>query len=314
MAIFLGDWVWNGCPARLPGHVLLGRSHPPTPFQQNAIKYGPGRGRGRIDTGNRTVTLSLQVFPLLEGGNAVRFFHFVFFVSGSASFVVFFTVLLFLGSLFENFFGSELLFYGVGVGLVCFGAVLPMLLLYYSFFRSRNCLEKILLMSGLVFSGCLPSSFGFFADVVVLVFCFCLFSFKRESLGSNRAHPHTHLVLFVLVLFVVPPRLSVHPFWPCVLLLGVSLLGCHSGPHAFLGFSWYSSEALFLDARRQGCFWSFLSFVFVFPFCCVLRLFSHQLEGADPSSYVAHPRVVVPAPRPSEGPGAPSSATGWPRS
>ena len=55
-------------------------------------------------------------------------------------------------------------------------------------------------------------------------------------------------------------------------------------------------------------FWSFLSVVFVFPFCCVLRLFSHQLEGADPSSYVAYPRVVVPAPRPSEGPGAPSSA------
>ena len=50
-------------------------------------------------------------------------------------------------------------------------------------------------------------------------------------------------------------------------------------------------------------FWSFLSVVF-FPFCCVLRLFSHQLEGADPSSYEAYPRVVEPAPRPSEGPGS----------
>ena len=186
-----------------------------------------------------------------------------------------------------------------------------MFLLYYLFCRSRNCLKKNSLDVRLVF-------LGFFSLPLVFSptsspFSFCLFSFKRESLGSNRAHPHTHLVLFVLVLFVVPPRLSVHPFWPCVLLLGVSL-GCHSGPHAFLGFSWYSSEALFLDARRQGCFWSFLSVVFVFPFCCVLRLFSHQLEGADPSSYVAYPRVVVPAPRPSEGPGAPSSATGWPRS
>ena len=103
----------------------------------------------------------------LEGGNAVRFFHFVFFVSGSASFVVF-SVLLFLGSLFEKIFGSELLFLCVGVGRVFFGVVLPMFLLYYSFFRSRNCLKKILLMSGLVFLGCLLSSFGFFADVVVL--------------------------------------------------------------------------------------------------------------------------------------------------
>ena len=39
-------------------------------------------------TGNRIVIAPF--FPLLEGGNAVRFFHFVFFVSGPVSFVVFF--------------------------------------------------------------------------------------------------------------------------------------------------------------------------------------------------------------------------------
>ena len=38
-------------------------------------------------TGNRIVTA--RVFPLLEGGNAVRFFHFGFFVSGPVSFAVF---------------------------------------------------------------------------------------------------------------------------------------------------------------------------------------------------------------------------------
>ena len=81
-------------------------------------------------------------FPLLEGGNAVRFFHFVFFVSGSGVFCRFFCVLLFLGSFFEKIFGSELLFLGVGVGRVFFGAVLPMFLLYFCFFRSRKCLEK----------------------------------------------------------------------------------------------------------------------------------------------------------------------------
>ena len=42
------------------------------------------------------------------------------FVSGSVSFALF-SVLLVLGSLFETFFGSELLFWGVGVGLVFFG-------------------------------------------------------------------------------------------------------------------------------------------------------------------------------------------------
>ena len=51
--------------------------------------------------------------------------------------------------------------------------------------------------------------------------------------------------------------------------------------------------------------------VFVVSFCCFcfplllcFAAFSHDLDGEDPCSYVAYPRVVVPAPRPSEGPGA----------
>ena len=95
------------------------------------------------------------------------------FVSGPASFVFFY--LLFLGSLFEKYFGSELLFLGVGVGRVFFGAVLPMFLLYSLTSRSRKCLAKILLMSGLVFLGFFLSSFGFFADVVAF------FVFLREK-------------------------------------------------------------------------------------------------------------------------------------
>ena len=93
------------------------------------------------------------------------------------------------GPLFEEIFGSELLFLGVGVGRVFFGAVLPMLLLYYLVFCSRKCLGKILLMS---------------------------FSFKRESFGSNRAQPHTHLGCFFLFFFcpaalVCSPFLAVRP-------------------------------------------------------------------------------------------------------
>ena len=73
------------------------------------------------------IVLAGVSFPLLEGGNAVRFCHFAFFVSGAVFFVVF-AVLLFLGSLFEKIFGSELLFLGIGVGCVYSGAVLPMFL------------------------------------------------------------------------------------------------------------------------------------------------------------------------------------------
>ena len=44
------------------------------------------------------------------GGNAVRFCHFCWFMICLTPFV-FFAVLLFLGSLFGNIFGSELLFF-----------------------------------------------------------------------------------------------------------------------------------------------------------------------------------------------------------
>ena len=72
-------------------------------------------------------------------------------------------MLLMSGLLFEKIFGSELLFFGVGVGRVCFFcAVLPMFLLYYFVFRSRKCLEKILLTSGLVFLGFLDWLAGVF--------------------------------------------------------------------------------------------------------------------------------------------------------
>ena len=54
----------------------------------------------------------------------------------------FFCLLLFLGSMSEKFFGSELLFLGVGVGLVFFDGFLPMFLLYVLAGRSRKCLEK----------------------------------------------------------------------------------------------------------------------------------------------------------------------------
>ena len=106
----------------------------------------------------------------------------------------FFTVLLFLGSLFEKIFGSELLFLGVGVGRVFLGAVLPMFLLYYLVFRSRKCLEKILFMSGLVF-------LGFFS--LPLVFPSSSLFLERESLGSNRAHP-PHAPVFVCSCFFCP--------------------------------------------------------------------------------------------------------------
>ena len=54
----------------------------------------------------------------------------------SVFFVRFFAVFLFLGSLFGKIFGRKLLFLDVGVGLLFFGGVLLMALLYVLAVRS----------------------------------------------------------------------------------------------------------------------------------------------------------------------------------
>ena len=95
-------------------------------------------------------TLSGRFSPFSKG-EMLSVFLFLCFLCLVRCLLSFFYRSSFLGSLFEKIFGSELLFLGVGVGRVFFGAVLPMFLLYCLVFRSRKCLEKILLMSGLVF-------------------------------------------------------------------------------------------------------------------------------------------------------------------
>ena len=168
-----------------------------------------------------------------------------------------FTVLLFLGSLFEKNFRERTFVFGCRCWSCVFWCCFAYVLLYYLAFRSRKCLEKILLMSGLVFLGFF-FSLWFFRRRRRRLFCF----FKRDSLSSNRAHPHTHLCCLFLFL-LLSRRIYLFTLFGRASCFLVFSLGCHSGPHAFLGFSWYSSEALFLDARRQGCFGRFfLLFLF----------------------------------------------------
>ena len=136
-------------------------------------------------SGNRTVTLCLVGFPPSRRGKCCPFFSLYVFCGWFGVFCRFFTVLLFLGSLFEKIFGSELLFLGVGVGRVFFGAVFPMFLLYCLVFRSRKCLEKILLMSGLLFLGFFSLFLWFFRRRRVF------FVFLREKAQVVTGHTPT---------------------------------------------------------------------------------------------------------------------------
>ena len=222
-------------------------------------------------------------FSPFSKGEMLSVFFILCFLCLVRCLLPFFAVFLFLGSLFEKFFGSELLFLGVGVGLVffwwffayvfalCFGGSLP------------KVFGKILLMSSLSFSGFVLSSFGFFVDVVFVflgfVFVFLVFFLSREKDQVVTGHPHTHLCLLFLFFgpaaFGVSPVLAVRPaswrffgvpFWaPRVFGIspGLELARPFRGP--------------FLDARRQGCFLASCPWFLFFPFCFAA---THFLEPA----------------------------------
>ena len=191
----------------------------------------------------------------------------------------------------EKFSGANFCFWVSVLVLCVFGAVLPMFLLYYLLFRSRNCLEKILLMSGLVFLGCLLSSFGCFADVVVF-FVFFFFFFQRDSSGSNRAHPHTHFVFLFPFLFCVPAAFVCScPFWPCVLSSLAFCRGAILGPGRFWDSPWTLLRPFSRDARRQGCFSASCALFCFSPFRSVLRPHTFSRSPSRLSSRSGQPRV-----------------------
>ena len=169
---------------------------------------------------SHTVGRLCSVFPPSRRGKCCPFFSFRVFCVWLGVFCRFFAFSSSKGRFLKKFSGANFCFW-VFVLAVCFLVLFCLCFCFmFCFFSLPKVFGKILLMSGLVFLGCLLSSFGFFADVVV-PFCFVcfffFFFFQRDRSGSHRAHPPHALVFFCFFLSVSPPRLSVHPFWPCVL-------------------------------------------------------------------------------------------------
>ena len=151
--------------------------------------------------------LIVVVFSLfLKGEMLSVFFSFCVFCVWFGVFCRFF---LFLGSLFEKFFGSRLLVFGLGVGRVFFGSVFLMFLLYVLSARSRKCLENSLDVRSCFFGSSFSLLFGVFRRR--RFFC----RFLGESSGQDT--PHTHFVFVFLSLVFVPaapglsPVLAVRP-------------------------------------------------------------------------------------------------------
>ena len=113
-----------------------------------------------------------------------------------------------------------------------------------------------------------------------------------------------------------PPRLAYRPFWPCVPSFS-RFVGVPFWAPGRFGVFGFSRNIGGLEITRpllrppflgRGAAWVFIvdsPFVdFVFPLLLCFAAFSRQLEGADPSSNEAYPRVIAPAPHVSEGPGS----------
>ena len=139
------------------------------------------------------------------------FFILFFCVSGSASFVDFYRSSFLRVAVWKSFRERTFVLWCRCLSCVfwcCFAYVFVLFfVLSFPKLSWKNSLDVRSGVIGFFFS----PSLVFLADVVVLsVF------FERDSSGSNRAHPHTHLFrLFPFPCFC-PRRACYHPFWPCV--------------------------------------------------------------------------------------------------
>ena len=170
----------------------------------------------------------MSAFPLFEGGNAVRFSHFVFFVSGLVSFVVFLPFFSSKGRFLEKFSGANFCFWVV-VLVLCFlvGFCLCFCFIFWRF--APESVWKNSIMSGLVFSGFVLSSLGFLPTSFLFVVVF----FERQSSGSNRTPLHTHLFCLFLFPFLCPAAFVCFARFGCASCFSAFFRGAILGPACF---------------------------------------------------------------------------------
>ena len=165
------------------------------------------------------------------------------------------------------------MFLGVGVGFVFFGGFLPMFLLHFWRFAPESVWKNSLDVRSAVF-WVLSLRLWFFRRRR-----FSRFFFLRDRDQVVTGHPLTRTGFAGSFSCLCPAAVLFRPFWLCVLLLG-GFSGCHSGPRAFLGFSWYLLSPFSWDARRQGFSCASLA-LFSFSPCVLLcgHTFSRRTGG-----------------------------------
>ena len=127
-------------------------------------------------------------------------------MSGPVSLAVFLSFLLSKGRFFGKIIGSELLFLGGCVGFVFFWWVFAIVFALFFGGSLPKLFGKILLMSGLVFSGFVLSSLGFFffSSSSSFSVLFVFFPFSRDRVQVVTGHPRTRTCFLVLFLFLFP--------------------------------------------------------------------------------------------------------------
>ena len=214
----------------------------------------------------------MRFFPLLEGGNAARFFHFVFSVSGPVSFAIFCRSSLLRVVFLGKFSGANFRFWVV-VLVLCFlvGFCYCFRFIFWRFAPETVWKNSIDVRSGFFWVRSLFLWF-FRRRRRRFRFLFLLFSFSRDKVQVVTGHPRTRTCFLVLFLFCVPPLLSVPP-----------VLAVRPASWRFSGVPFWApgvfgillglSEAFSWDARRQGSSCVALVLFFFSPFVLRPHLF-----------------------------------------
>ena len=202
---------------------------PLTPFLPNAVKNGPGRGWGTTMHGNRTVTQIFAPNSCSPKEEMLPVFFILFFRCLVRCLLPFFCRSSFFRVAFWKNFRERTFVIRWLCWFCVFWWVFAIVFALFFGVSLPKLFGKILLMSGLVFSGFVLSSLGFSPTS----FLFLFFLFERHRSGSHRTPLHTHLCCWFLF-FLCPAAFVCFARFGRASRFSAFFSGCHSGPRAFL--------------------------------------------------------------------------------
>ena len=233
--IIFGEKGEDRFPACLPDTQI--RSHPPHPLPAECCKGQPRKGVGdnnvRQPYCHTVSVLDSRMFVPLRG-KCCPFFSFCFFGVWSGVFCRFFCRSSFLRVAFWKNFRERTFVFGWLCWSCVFWWVFAIVFALFFWRFAPETVWKILLMSGLVFSGFVLSSLGFSPTS----FVFCLFFLLRDKVQVVTGHPCTRTCFSGFFSFLCPAAFVCSARFGRASRFLAFFRGAILGPGRFWGSPW----------------------------------------------------------------------------